>query len=71
MAARTCSRVPGDAMNARALALPLLPYPAMTRVCAYCHAEMGFTPCEPRFAGQETHGICPRCEERVRKEFGL
>jgi hypothetical protein len=38
----------------------------MKRVCAWCGETLGVQPGEG-----VTHGICPKCADRVRSELGL
>ena len=45
--------------------------PHLRRVCSYCGQGYGWTPCVPKMDGQESHGCCPKCEPRMRREMGL
>jgi len=35
----------------------------LIRICAWCKRHMGYTPCDSRFDGQETHGMCDECAQ--------
>lgn len=41
----------------------------MARICAWCKKEVGPNP-EGLDEGQDTHGICPDCEDELYKEEG-
>lgn len=52
-----------------ALDAELAPPPVLRRVCAWCQRDMGVVVCEPKMAGQVTHGICPTCAEKQLAEL--
>lgn len=39
--------------------------PVLFRVCAWCLALLGSSPCEPALAGKTSHGICATCAAAI------